>query len=115
MGEWETRPPVEKSGGRRSPASHPTTPLFSVYLFKVDRSSVTERNFTKPGWRGGATVGRRTCDQEVASSVPFYFTSLKHSAIIVWDKTNKSCSNTRNYEIYKHEFDKKVWQEWKNN
>jgi len=22
------------------------------------------------GWRGGAIVGRRTCDQEVASSIP---------------------------------------------
>jgi len=22
------------------------------------------------GWRGGAMVGRRTCDQEVASSIP---------------------------------------------
>ena len=28
------------------------------------------RLFVRQGWRGGATVGRRTCDQEVASSIP---------------------------------------------
>jgi len=34
------------------------------------RTTRVRRHQKAIGWRGGATVGRRTCDQEVASSIP---------------------------------------------
>jgi len=45
---------------RRSPTSDGELQAISV---------VQASNFVV-GWRGGAMVGRRTCDQEVASSIP---------------------------------------------
>jgi len=38
----------------------------SRYAYLINAKHESEHE----GWRGGATVGRRTCDQEVASSIP---------------------------------------------
>ena len=42
------------------------TPPYAHFLLVLLITLVLKQQ----GWRGGAMVGRRTCDQEVASSIP---------------------------------------------
>ena len=51
--------------------SHPcTAALSTTYDGQLQAISVVQASNFIVGWRGGAMVGRRTCDQEVASSIP---------------------------------------------
>ena len=51
--------------------SHPcTAALSTTYDRELQPISVVQASNFIVGWRGGAMVGRRTCDQEVASSIP---------------------------------------------
>ena len=41
----------------------------NISIMSLEKTQPHRQSHDHRGWRGGATVGRRTCDQEVASSI----------------------------------------------